>query len=498
MNEICSLDAANLRRIGGTRVDGVRVEVPVYGSGLRKRICHLGIGRFHRAHQAEVLHRLLQAGLAEGWGICAIGLRSADRPVLRELIGQDGLYSLWTLDGMTRRASVIGSIMSLVDASEDASAALEVLADVATHIISLTVTEAGYCLRPDGALDLAHPDIVHDLAHPQQPRSAPGLIVRALARRRDAGRSGLTLMSCDNLIGNGHQLHRAVHGFAQQVDASLLPWIEAQVSFPCSMVDRITPVPDETAVAQAQADWGVQDRALVMCEPWQQWVLEDRFVAGRPAFEQAGVIFTGEVDAWERIKVGLLNGGHSAISHLGLMLGHAQVHDAMADTVVRRWLEAYMQEVAPTLPPVAGFDLADYQAALVRRFSNPAIRDRLQRLAQDSSTKFQQTLLPPLRERLERGLDSPCLTAALALWIFYLDRLRTDTPARDVYQDVDRDALIARASQAVASGDAGEFLSAGFALPAQHASRAHGQVSTHLYQLRDSGPAALVESLLRG
>lgn len=493
MTERLPLNAATLARLATAGV-----EVPRYARGaqaIRQRICHLGPGRFHRAHQAQFLHRLLQDGDAQGWGLCAISLRAADRAAVNELAAQDGLYSLWQVDGIERQVQVVGSIMEVLDASADALGALERLADAATRIISLTVTEAGYCLRPDGRLDDTHADIVHDLARADAPRSAPGLIVRALALRRARGNGACTLLSCDNLLANGHQLRRAVLGFADSIDPALARWIDAQVSFPCSMVDRITPLPDAAALQAAQAAWPVRDAAPLLCEPWLQWVIEDHFVAGRPPFERAGAVFTYEVEAYERIKVGLLNGGHSALSHAALMLGYSQVHDALADARLRRWLSAYMGDVMPTLPRVAGLPLDDYRDALLQRFANPAIGDRLLRLAQDSSTKFQQTLRAPLAHCLEQGLPCARLSAALALWIVYLDGLSRDARARAHYDDVSKDALIAQAVDAVARGDASEFISARFALAAGVAQLLVAQLNAQLRDLQAQGVAVFLDAL---
>lgn len=430
------------------------VEWPRYPRCYTQRICHLGVGAFHRAHQAAVLHDLLQQGQAEGWGLCGIALRPADAPLFAALRAQDRLYSLWETDGDQRRVRVIGSIMQLVDAIDDPGVAIAALSDAATHIVSLTITEAGYCLDARGGLDLQHADIAHDLAHPTHPRSAPGLLVAALHARRASGVGAFTLMSCDNLIENGHRLRSAVMGVAQALDPSLAQWIAQHASFPLSMVDRITPAADAARNAALCAQWGLRDEALVLCEPWQQWVLEDRFVAGRPTFERAGVVMSGEVPAYEAMKLGLLNGGHSAIAHLGLMLGHDKVHEAMAQPLIADWLAAYQREVASTLIAPSGVDLSAYMRSIARRFANPTIKDRLLRLAQDTRDKFRQALLPPLCRRLERGEPIPALATAVALWMRYLAGLQNDASTQAAYTDRDRDALIALA----AGGDVPTFL----------------------------------------
>lgn len=489
------LRAAELERIAQTRVDGIAVETPRYPRQLQQRICHIGVGGFHRAHQALVLHRLLQQGLAAGWGLCGIGLRSADRALIEALGAQDHLYSLWEVEGDTRRVTVIGSIMDFLDASEDSAAAVALLADAATRIVSLTVTEAGYCLGADGELDATHPDIAHDLVHSARPRSAPGLLVAGLAARRAAGLGGFTLMSCDNLIANGERLRSAVLGLATRLDPALSQWIEAQASFPCSMVDRITPAADAARSARLCADWGVQDRAPVVCEPWLQWVVEDHFVAGRPPFEQAGVVFSDAVPRYEEMKVGLLNGGHSAISHLGLLLGYQLVHEALGDPVIGGWHLRYMREVAQTLAPLPGVDYGDYQASLARRFANAAIEDRLLRLAMDSSTKFPQVLLPPLQKRLDAGLPADVLATAIALWILYLSTLASDSAAREAYVDHDRERLIALARAACQDGAVSAFLDAKLPIANAHAARFAAAVAAQLASLQQRGPREHLRTL---
>jgi mannitol 2-dehydrogenase len=485
-----ALNNANLSAIAATTFDGLAVDVPRYERRISQRICHIGVGGFHRAHQAHYLHRLLQQGLGDGWGICGIALRAADRPLFEALQHQDLLYSLWEVDAQSRRVSVIGSLMACVDASADSALAVNVLADAATKIVSLTITEAGYCLDASGELDATHADIASDIASfasNGQLRSAQGVIVKALALRRDAGLAGFTLMSCDNLIENGHRLRHSMLGFARHVDAALAQWIESHVSFPSSMVDRITPVADRPRNEQLCSEWGVADRALVLCEPWQQWILEDAFVAGRPAFEQAGVVLTAQVKLFEDMKVGLLNGGHSALSHVGLLSGHSKVHEALAQPLIAGWLCLYMREIAATLTPVPGIGFDGYEASLLQRFLNPAIEDRLQRLAQDSSSKFLQVLRPPLMKRLARGESFDAIAATLALWMLYLDGLSRDAAARDAYLDAAKDQLISLAVAAVASGNAGAFLDQTMSLPVEHASAVRARVDHHAHAFRGAG-----------
>jgi mannitol 2-dehydrogenase len=478
MSELLPLQRAALPAIAARRAGGQPIEIPRYAAPHGRRICHLGVGAFHRSHQAYALHRLHQVGLGEDWGIVGIGLRAADRPLHAALQAQDHLYSLWTLDGAERRVEVIGAIVDHLDASTDPAAALRVLADPATAIVSLTVTEAGYCLGADGCIDLAHPDIAHDLALPQAPRSAPGLLVRALALRRASGLGAFTALSCDNVIANGARLREAVLGLAQERDAALAEWIREHVRFPGSMVDRITPAMTPARRAQLAAESGLDDTVPVVCEDWFQWIIEDDFCAGRPAFERAGAVFSTEVARYEEMKVGLLNGGHSALCHAALLLGHEFVHAALSDSPLRAWLQAYMGEVADTLERPHGVDFDEYRASLLRRFANAAIADRLQRLAQDTREKFRQALLPPLQRRLQRGATFENLALALALWMRYLRTLADDDDARAAYQDSGRDALIA-----AAAGEAPAFLALALGLDSAAAATVGAVVSRQLTQI---------------
>ncbi|MES2488245.1 MAG: mannitol dehydrogenase family protein [Pseudomonadota bacterium] len=487
MREAISLNTSYLSAISLKTIGEHAVEVPTYSRVIKKRICHLGVGAFHRAHQAVYLHKLLQRGLAQGWGICGIGLRPADQRVHQALLRQDYLFSVWELEGSSKHAAVIGSIMDYVDASTDSDAALDILSDAETCIISLTITEAGYCLLANGELNQQHEDIAHDLAHPEQPRSAAGLIVRALQIRRDTGLAGFTLMSCDNLIENGHRLRDSVIGFSKCVDTELAQWIEREVSFPCSMVDRITPALEPAQRQKFENEWGVKDDALIMCESWQQWILEDNFVAGRPEFEKVGVVISKNVPLYEDMKVGLLNGGHSALSHISLLMGYNQVHEALTDSRLRAWLVGYMHEVAETLEPIAGINFADYQTSLIRRFSNPAIADRLTRLAQDSSAKFQQTLLPPLVKRLSLGLSTTHLAATIAFWIHYLGMLSKCSNDRDAYLDPRKDELINLATKAIDSQDPSAFVAATLQLSPAHAERFNAELALQLSGIQKIG-----------
>jgi len=460
------LSAAGMGAIGALPGHPGSVDIPRYSRNLSRRICHIGVGAFHRAHQADYLHRLLQQGAGEGWGICGIGLRPEDQPLGQALLRQDLLYSLWEVDGDLRRAKVIGSIMEYIDASVDSAIAVERLCEEATRIVSMTVTESGYCLEADGALNLSHPDIAADLRRSDAPRTMQGVVVAALSIRRKRGLGGFTLMSCDNLLQNGHRLRSAIVGFAEAIDPTLARWIDSEASFPSSMVDRITPAANKALQARFSTEGGFTDQALVVCEGWQQWILEDQFVNGRPDLERVGVVFSDQVEVFEDMKVGLLNGSHSALSHISILSGFTRVHEAVADAGIGRWASAYMKEVAETLRPVPGIDLDDYQASLIQRYRNPVIDDRLLRLAQDSSAKFRQVLRAPLLRRLGRGLTVERLAATVAFWITYLASLEAGRESRDAYLDPMKDDLIRWAVPALARQRCEAFLTATLSLPA--------------------------------
>lgn len=470
------LARASLEEIKQRKVNGKAVVVPDHDIAEGPRICHLGMGAFQRSHQAFALHRLHQRALCLDWGIVGIGLRLSDRALHEALTAQDGLYSLWTLDGTNVDVEIVGSVVEHIDACSDVSAALAAMAAPLTRIISLTVTEAGYCLGSDGQLDLEHPDIVHDLANPQSPRSAIGMLVRALEMRRTTLAGGLTALSCDNIIANGKKLRSSLVGFAIKCDRSLADWILENVRFPCSMVDRITPAMTEERRLAFCAEAGFEDLAPVACEAWFQWIIEDDFAAGRPLFEQVGVVFSDDVERFETMKVGLLNGSHSALSHAALLLGYHSVHEAVADPMLRAWLQAYMHEVAETLQAPSGIDLETYSEQLLCRFSNAAIADRLQRLAQDTREKFRQALVPPVMSRLRRNQPAKYLSLAISLWIHFLRTLVVDRTARDSYQDTDSERLI----EAALANDIDWLLITALGIDPDASAAVRGDIEAHL------------------
>jgi fructuronate reductase len=417
---------------------------------LEPGIVHLGIGAFHRAHQAAYTQEALAVRFGN-WGICGVSLRSAD--TRDRLAPQDHLYTLIERSGEAARATIIGAVRETLFAPADPAAVLARLAAPTTRLVTLTVTEKGYCLdRRTGELDADHPDIRHDLAAAAAPRSAIGHLVRGLAQRR-AGEGGpLTLLSCDNLPANGRALERAVGGFASLVDPDLERWIADRVAFPCSMVDRIVPASTAETYGLAASLTGVEDQAAVACEAFRQWVIEDRFAAGRPAWEAVGVELVGDVAPYETMKIRLLNGSHSTIAYLGYLAGYPTVAEAMRDdglsALVRRLMT---DEIAPTLAIPAGVDIAAYMRRLRERFADPGLAHRTWQIAMDGSQKLPQRLLGTIAERLADGRPIPCLALAVAAWMRYVGGCDEAGQPIDV---VDPLAARLKAIAATAGGDA--------------------------------------------
>lgn len=400
-------------------------------------IVHFGVGAFHRAHQAMYVDDVLARGFAD-WGICGVGILEADRAVRDALRAQDNLYTLVTVspDG-TSAARVIGSIREYLYAPDDPEAVLARLADPATRIVSLTITEGGYGVDDaTGAFDPRDQLTLGDLrpgASP--PASVLGYITAGLARRRDAGLPAFTVMSCDNLQGNGHVARTALLGFAGRTDPDLAAWIAEHVAFPNSMVDRITPATTDETRAGVLADFGVEDRWPVRSESFAQWVLEDTFPTGRPPLELAGVQVVDDVEPYELMKLRLLNASHQAMAYLGALAGERWAHEVSRDPLFAGFLLDYMhREAIPTLQPVPGIDLDAYCRQLIDRFGNEAIRDPLARLAFDGSDRIPKFLLPVVRRQLETGGEIRRCALVLAAWSRFLegrDENGDPTPVND-------------------------------------------------------------------
>jgi fructuronate reductase len=396
------------------------VRRPAYDrTGLDVGIIHLGIGAFHRAHQALYTDTVLAAG-DRRWSITGVSLRS---PQTRDALApQHGLYTAAMRDADAEELRVVGSIGSVLVAPEDPDAVLSVLCHPSTRIVSLTITEKGYCHSPaTGELDEAHPEIVHDLSHPKRPRSAPGFIVEAIARRRASGLPAFTLLSCDNLPSNGATLRRIVTRFASLRDAELGRFVGDALRFPSTMVDRIVPATtaaDRDHVAQRL---GLRDACPVMTEVFSQWVIEDEFGAGgRPDWALAGATFARDVAPFELAKLRLLNGSHSTLAYLGWLAGHETVAEAMGAPGFARLIRGMMdEEVTPELPPIHDFDLGAYKDSLIDRFRNPALRHKTAQIAMDGSQKLPQRLLDTVRSRLRRGAPFDRIALGIAGWMRY-------------------------------------------------------------------------------
>ncbi|NHW99467.1 mannitol dehydrogenase family protein [Pseudomonas koreensis] len=412
------LNEQNLHRLAP------EVQLPAYNlSDTRQGIAHIGVGGFHRAHQAYYTDALMNTGQALDWAICGVGLRAEDRRARDDLKEQDYLFTLFELgDSDDIGVRVIGAIRDMLLAEDGAQALIDKLADPQIRIVSLTITEGGYCIDDSNGEFMAHlPQIQHDLANPQTPKTVFGFLCAALEKRRGAGTPAFTIMSCDNLPHNGAVTRKALLAFATLRDPGLRDWIEQNVSFPNAMVDRITPMTSTAHRLQLADKHAVDDNWPVVCEPFVQWVLEDKFVNGRPAWEQVGVQFTDDVSPYEEMKIKLLNGSHLALTYLGFLKGYRFVHETMNDPLFVRYMRAYMDlDVTPQLAPVPGIDLTDYKNTLVARFSNQAIADQLERVCSDGSSKFPKFTIPTINRLIADGKETRRAALVVAAWALYL------------------------------------------------------------------------------
>lgn len=392
------------------------VERPGYDRAqVRAGVVHLGVGAFHRAHQAVVFDDLIRGGDPR-WGVHGASLRSPD--VRDSLAPQDGLYTLAVRDGTGERRRVIGALRDVLAAPETPAALVAAMAAADTHIVTLTVTEKGYRLDPaSGALLENDPDVAADLESLTAPRTAPGFLVAALAERRARGLAPFTAISCDNLPQNGQRLRAAVLAMAQRRDPALADWISKAGAFPQTMVDRIVPATTPADIEALAAATGVTDLAMVKTEPFTQWVIEDRFAGPRPDFAAAGVQVTAEVEPWETAKLRLLNGAHSAIAYLGGLAGIEFVHEFVGRPAGAAFVERLWNEAQTTLVAPPELDVAAYRTALMARFANPALQHRTRQIAMDGSQKLPQRLLATIAVRLERGQDIAALSLGVAAWM---------------------------------------------------------------------------------
>ncbi|TWD81950.1 mannitol 2-dehydrogenase [Kribbella amoyensis] len=427
---------------------GTEVGRPEYDRAeVRAGIVHFGVGGFHRAHQAMYLDRLMNDGKALDWGICGVGVLPQDRRMADVMAAQDGLYTLVVKhpDG-TLEPRVIGSVVDYLFAPDDPEAVLARMADPATRIVSLTITEGGYNVHQvTGELDTSDPALAADLEPGATPGSVFGFVVEALARRRAAGVAPFTLMSCDNIPGNGHVAKKMLTAFARLKDPELAGWIEREVRFPNSMVDRITPVTTDADKAALAERFGIDDGWPVVCEPFTQWVLEDEFGGDRPPYEEVGVQLVQDVEPYELMKLRLLNASHQALCYLGYLAGYRYAHEVCQDKLFVDFLLTYMDdEGTPTLPPVPGVDLDRYKHQLIERFANPEVRDTLARLCAESSDRIPKWLLPVVREQLTAGRTIDRAALVVASWARYAEAVDEQGEPIEVVDRL-RDKLVERA-----------------------------------------------------
>ncbi|WP_323015942.1 mannitol dehydrogenase family protein [Devosia sp.] len=398
-----------------------RATVPAYDrAGLSPGIVHFGVGNFHRAHQAVYLDDLMALGEGHDWAIIGAGVREADEAMRQKLKAQDWLTTVVEQEADTSSARITGVMIDHLKPG-DTRAIIAQLADPAIRIVSLTITEGGYYIDPASQqFDVAHPDIVHDAANPHNPRTVFGLILAGLERRRETGVAPFTVMSCDNIPGNGNVTRNAISLLARSRDPLLSAWVDANVAFPNAMVDRITPATsarEREFLAQA---FDIEDNYPVFCESFRQWVLEDHFPAGRPALEKVGVQFVSDVSPYEHMKIRILNGGHAAIAYPAGLLDIHYVHEAMEHPIILNFLRKIeTEEIIPIVPPVPDTDLNQYYSQCERRFANPKIGDTVRRLALDGSNRQPKFIIPSALDRVKAGLPVTGLALVSALWCRY-------------------------------------------------------------------------------
>lgn len=407
--------------ISNSELNEAALKVTYDRSRLKAKIAHIGFGAFHRAHQALITHELA-ANTDSDWGECAIEL-FGDGALIKVLREQNHLYTVVEKSAETNTVKIIGSVIESVHSLLDGTkAVLEKLAEPQMAIVSMTITEKGYCTDPaTGRLSQENPLIVHDLSHPETPKSAIGYLVQALRLRRDRGLKPFSILSCDNVPENGHVAKKAVLGYAQLVDAALADWIETHASFPCTMVDRIVPAATPETLTDIENQLGVFDPCGIATEAFRQWVVEDHFVAGRPAWEKVGAQLVKDVIPYEDMKLRMLNGSHSFLAYLGYLAGYQHIDETMADPAYRSAAHHLMiHEQAPTLNMPEKMDLAGYADLLIQRFCNPSLKHKTWQIAMDGSQKLPQRMLNSIRFHLKNGSDFSHLALGVASWMRYV------------------------------------------------------------------------------
>jgi mannitol 2-dehydrogenase len=484
------LSLANLGKLGP------KVATPRYGrAAITPGIVHFGVGNFHRAHLGVYLDDLFNQGLDHDWGIVGAGVMDFDEKIRAALAGQDYLSTIVEQDNDHSAARVTSAMIGFIPPADTAALARQ-LADPAIRIVSLTITEGGYFINPaTNAFDPASPGMVHDAANPSHPTTVFGFIVAALAARRLAGTAPFTVMSCDNVPHNGVVAKNAVTGLARLMDAELARWIEAHVAFPNAMVDRITPATGDRERRIALETFGIDDAWPVFCEEFKQWVLEDTFTSGRPAFEKAGATIAADVTPYEHMKLRILNGGHAVIAYPGALMDVHFVHEAMEHPLVKGFLDKVeREEIIPTVPPVPDTDIGDYYKLIVRRFSNPKIGDTERRLCLDGSNRQPKFIVPVIADNLAAGRSIQGLALESALWCRYC---YGETDSGHVVAPNDPNWERLQALARLAKSDAMAWLTMGDIYGnVAHAERFRAAFAASLQSLWQKGTAATIEAYL--
>lgn len=400
--------------------------VPTYNrKEISTGIVHVGVGGFHRAHQAVVIQQLIEMGGHNEWGVCGIGLREADREIADVFQKQDNLYTLITRHpkGMVK-SQVMGQMTDFLLASNDKQVVIDRMAHPETRIISLTITEGGYHLKPDGTFDVNSPEIQYELQNPEDPLTIFGFLYAALKKRNSHGHPPFTILSCDNIQHNGDVAKKMLLSFVSLHNESFSKWIAQEVSFPNSMVDRITPATTPAELDYLKDQFDLEDEWPVTCEPFLQWVIEDNFTDGRPDFDLIeGVQFVPDVTPYEKMKISLLNAGHSLLGIFGALMGIQDISSCMANKLLLKVLRKFwVYEVQPVLDEVEGIDIHDYMTTLEERFANLNIKDKVSRICSESSAKLPKFLIPTLIENLEKGGTIEITTMLIAAWCKYSDK----------------------------------------------------------------------------
>lgn len=420
------------------------VDVPTYDrSKVKAGIVHIGVGGFHRAHQAAYINELLKIPGNEQWGICGVGLLEANRSLRDVLTKQDNLYTLTIRHPNGHVANtVIGSMVEFLFAPENKQAVIEKMAHAETKIVSLTITEGGYNFHPaTGEFDYSNPDIVHDIANPSEPITAFGYITAALKHRKEQGLAAFTVQSCDNIQHNGHVTRKMLLAFAHKQDAELAQWIEQHVAFPNAMVDRITPISKQSDIDYVTQAYGVADGWPITCESFTQWVIEDTFSDGRPNWDIVGAQFVSDVTPFEKMKIRLLNAGHSVLGLLGELHGFNTIDETVSDPLFAKYLRAFMDlEVTPLLDELPGIDIESYKDTLIERFANPNIKDSLARICSQSSAKLPKFLIATMSDNLAHERDISLAALVIASWCLYSDKgVNQQGEALEIHDDMSKE-----------------------------------------------------------